>query len=136
MIIRLTMAESDFIDALEQFALGLKYKMFEFDEPAPCVSDYSVPTDYIVDYNNWIHRANALKDVRAYLMNPENRFKPGSKEHKEIIEEVLRQWELYAPTVDLEEFTPNVSIQYELAEKWENSEVVYYFTAYDRTIIQ
>ena len=136
MIIRLTMAESDFIEALENFAIGLKHKMFKSDEVPPCISDYSVPADYIDDYNDYLYRTKAINDNRARLMNPENQFPVGSQEHKEIISEVLRLWKLYAPTVDLQDFTPDVSVQYELKEMWENSEVVYYFTAYDRTIIQ
>ena len=69
-------------------------------------------------------------------MRPENRFSQDSEEYKEICDEVKRLWDIFAEKVDMQRWTPSVSIQYSLNEKWENGEVVYYFTPYDKWITQ
>lgn len=139
MIIRLTLVDNDFTGYLEEFCEGLRDKMFTMDGAKSydiTRENYDSVESYCEALHDFWDREKALYETRCYLMKPDNKFKKGSKEHKQIIEEVLRLWKIYASTVDMERWTPNVSIQYELKEQWENGEVVYYWTPYDKFITQ
>ena len=139
-IIRLSFSDSDFITELEDFFKGLKYKMFTMGDAKSydiVRENYDSVDSYCKALEDFWDREEELKNTRYYLMNPENQFKKTSKEYKQIIEEVLRLWRVYAPTVKLETLgDPKVSIQYELKEQWENGEATYYWTAYDICITQ
>ena len=75
----------------------------------------------------------ALREKKARLMNPRHTFAKGGVDQKEIIAEVLRLWKTYDEEHNIG-YTPTVSIQYGVREHWENSEVLYYFTATDQCI--
>ena len=140
MIIRLSFADNDIIYYVEQFCEGLRNRMFTMDgaKSTDIVREnYDSSDSYCKALIEFWDKERAMYKTRCYLMDPDNKFNKGSKEHKQIIEEVLRLWRIYAPTVDMDDWgDPNISIQYELEEKWENSEVVYYWTAYDKCITQ
>ena len=140
MIIRLSFGDNDITNYFEEFCKGLRDKMFTIDNAKSydiTRENYDSVDSYCKALEEFWDKEQALKKTRYHLMNPENQFKRGSKEHKQIIEEVLRLWRIYAPTVDMENWgDPTVSIQYELKEQWENGEVTYYWTAYDICITQ
>lgn len=140
MIIRLSFSDNDITNYFEDFCEGLRDKMFKMDNAKSydiVRENYDSVESYCKALNDFWDREKALYETRCYLMNPENQFKKGSKEHKQIIAEVLRLWRIYAPTVDMDNWgDPKVSIQYELKEQWENGETTYYWTAYDKCITQ
>ena len=137
MIIRLDLVENDFTQYLEEFCMGLRDKMFVMDKDEdPLKENYDSIESYSQAIIDYLDRKNTLYKKRCHLMKPENHFKKGSKEYKEICDEVLRLWDIYAEAVDMYRWTPKVSIQYELKEQWENGEVVYYWTVYDKFITQ
>ena len=99
--------------------------------------NYDSVDSYCKALEEFWDKEKSLQKTRYHLMPPDNHFKRGSKEHKQIIEEVLRLWRIYAPTVEMENWgDPDISIQYELKEQWENGEATYYWTAYDVCITQ
>lgn len=110
--------------------------MFQFDEPDPLRDDYTSVDEYCEAYFAWADRRKSQQNKRAKLMNPDNRFSQSSPEYKEICDEVIRQWKIFAPSCELERWIPDVSIQYKVKERWQNDEVVYYFTARDQFITQ
>ena len=140
MIIRLSFSDNDITNYFEEFCKGLRDKMFTMENAKSydvIRENYDSVDSYCKALEEFWDKEQALKETRYHLMNPENQFKRGSKEHKQIIEEVLRLWRIYAPTVDMESWgDPDVSIQYELKEQWENGEATYYWTAYDICITQ
>ena len=137
MIIRLSFSDNDITNYFEEFCKGLRDKMFVTDEEWPKRQNYDSVDRYCQAWFDYDDRKKALYETRCYLMTPDNQFKKGSKEHRQICEEVLRLWRLYAPTVQMDNWgDPKVSIQYELKEQWENGEATYYWTAYDRCITQ
>lgn len=137
MIIRLDLVENDFTGYLEEFCIGLRDRMFVMDESEDPVRDnYDSAESYCQAFMDYLDRKKVLYETRCHLMKPENRFKKGSSEYKQICNEVLRLWSIYAETVDMSGWIPKVSIQYELKEQWENGEVVYYWTPYDKFITQ
>lgn len=139
MIIRLSFSDNDIANYLEDFCKGLRDKMFTMEKKSYDImkEDYDSVEGYSGALMKFWDEEKALEKTRCYLMRPENQFKKGSKEHKQICAEVLRLWRLFAPTVGMENWgDPTVSIQYELKEQWENGEATYYWTAYDICITQ
>jgi hypothetical protein len=140
MIIRLSFGDNDITNYFEEFCKGLRNKMFTMDDAKSyniMRENYDSVESYCEALNDFWDKEKTLKEIRYYLMNPENQFKKDSKEHKQIIEEVLRLWRIYAPTVEMDGWgDPDVFIQYELKEQWENGEATYYWTAYDTCITQ
>ena len=136
MIIRLTLGDNDFTSDLEDFCKRLRDRMFAFDEPCPDNNDYPGVEEYSQAIIDWLNRRKLADETRRYLMNPDNRFSKKNKEYHQICQEVKRLWIKFAKEIDMERFVPDISIQYSLDEKWENGEVVYYFTPYDRFITQ
>jgi hypothetical protein len=139
MIIRLSFGDNDITNYFEDFCKGLRNVMF-----TPERKSYEIERDsfdsveaYCEALNKAWDAEKALEKTRYHLMNPDNHFRKGSKEHKQIQEEVLRLWRKFAPKVEMEDWgDPKVSIQYELKEQWENGEATYYWTAYDVCITQ
>ena len=140
MIIRLSFGDNDITNYFEEFCKGLRDKMFMMDEAKSCDIvrvHYNSVDNYCKALMEYWNKEKAMYKTRWYLMNPSNKFNKDSKEYKQIIEEVLRLWRIYAPTVKMEDWgDPEVSIQYELKEQWENGEATYYWTAYDICITQ
>ena len=142
MIIRLSFGDNDITDYFEDFCKGLRNKMFTREETAFDVihkEDYDSVEKYSEALIKFWDEEKALEKTRYYLMDPDHKFKKGSKEHKQIQEEVLRLWKIFAakPEVEMTNWgDPNISIQYELKEQWENGEATYYWTAYDVCITQ
>ena len=140
MIIRLSFGDNDITNYFEDFCKGLRDKMFTMDNAKSydiVRENYDSVDSYCKALEEFWDKEEALQKTRYHLMPPDNKFKQGSKEHKQIIEEVLRLWRIYAPTVEMENWgDPTVSIQYELKEQWENGEATYYWTAYDLCITQ
>ena len=136
MIIRLTFGDNDFTQYLEDFCEGLRIRMFAFDENYPRKDAFSSKEEYSQAWIDFMDAKHKADETRHHLLNPDNRFTKKSKEYRQICDEVIRLWNAFAPSVDMEGWEPDVSIQYSLAEKWENSEVVYYFTPYDKWITQ
>ena len=137
MIIRLDLVENDFTGYLEEFCVGLRNRMFVMDESEyPIRDNYDSVESYSQAWMDYLDRKQALDKTRCHLMNPMNRFKKGTSAYKQICNEVLRLWSIYAETVDMSRWIPKVSIQYELKEQDENGEVVYYWTPYDKFITQ
>ena len=135
MIIRLSFGDNDITNYFEDFCKGLRNKIFTKEESIFDVvsrEDYDSVDRYSEALSKAFDEERALYKTRCYLMDPDNKFKKGSKEHKQICAEVLRLWRLFAPTVKMENWgDPDVSIQYELKEQWENGEATYYWTAVD-----
>lgn len=128
MIIRMTFAENDWTDYLYQFSKGLRDRMFT--DSTPCPDAYC--DNFLEQYTIWRSQQEKLYETRLYLMNPDHHFRKKSKEYKMIVEEVIRLWREFAPSVNMQEDgDPTVSIQYSLKEQWENGEVLYYFTPQD-----
>lgn len=140
MIIRLSFSDNDITNYFEDFCKGLRNKMFTMGNAKSydiVRENYDSVDDYCKALTEFWDKEKAMEETRYRLMNPENQFKRGSKEHKQIREEVLRLWRLFAPTVEMDGWgDPDVSIQYELKEQWENGEATYYWTAYDVCITQ
>lgn len=138
MIIRLSFGDNDITNYFEEFCKGLRNKMFVLDESdRPKKENYDSGENYGRALIEFFDRGNYLDKTRYYLLDPDNHFENNSLQHKQIINEVLRLWRLYAPTVDMENWgDPDVSIQYELKEQWENGEATYYWTAADVCITQ
>lgn len=140
MIIRLSFSDNDITNYFEDFCKGLRDKMFTMGDAKSyniLRENYDSVESYCKALENFWDCEKTLYETRCYLMRPDNKFKQGSKEHKQIIEEVLRLWRIFAPTVEMEGWgDPKVSIQYELKEQWENGEATYYWTAYDICITQ
>lgn len=139
MIIRLTFVDNDFTYYLEKFCEGLRDKMFRFEEEYPIISKFSSPNEYLEAYENYLIAKKDSDAKRSKLMNPENRFSKESEEYNKICNEVKRLWNKFTKEteeINIHDYTPYVSIQYSLDEKWENREVVYYFTPYDKYITQ
>jgi len=134
MIIRINYGDNDFCNEIESFCSGLRDRMFHFNEEWPPL-DSPITEENIKLFNQFFERMKAAEKLRERLMNPENHFKPNSREYCMICDEVLRLWREFTPTAQII-WEPHISIQYSLDEKWENAKVVYYFTAYDKCIIQ
>lgn len=140
MIIRLSFGDNDITNYFEDFCKGLRNKMFTMGNAKSydiVRENYDSVDSYCKALNEFWDKEKAMHETRYRLMNPENQFKKNSKEYKQICEEVLRLWRLFAPTVEMDGWgDPDVSIQYELKEQWENGEATYYWTAYDVCITQ
>lgn len=139
MIIRLSFGDNDITNYLEDFCKGLRNRMFTMEMKSYDIvkEDYDSVESYSGALMKFWDEEKALEKTRCYLMWPENQFKKGSKEHKQICAEVLRLWRQFAPTVEMEGWgDPDISIQYTLKEQWENGEATYYWTAYDVCITQ
>ena len=140
MIIRLSFSDNDITNYFEEFCKGLRDKMFTMGNAKSydiVRENYDSIDSYCKALEEFWDEEQALKETRYHLMPPDNKFKQNSKEHKQIIAEVLRLWRIYAPTVEMEDWgDPDISIQYELKEQWENGEATYYWTAYDVCITQ
>ena len=136
MIIRMNYGDNDFCGEIESFCSGLRDRMFVFNEEDPIFLEFSSAEEKLKACLRFLERRRAADKRRAYLMNPDNHFKKNGREHRMIRDEVLRLWREFAHENDLECLEPHVSVQYSLDEKWENAEVAYYFTAYDKCIIQ
>lgn len=139
MIIRLSFGDNDITNYFEDFCKGLRNKMFTMDSKSCDIvrENYESVESYCEALTKHWDEEKALYETRCHLMCPDHQFKKGSKEHKQIQAEVLRLWRLFAPTVEMDDWgDPEVSIQYELKEQWENGEATYYWTAYDVCITQ
>lgn len=136
MIIRLTFVDNDFTQYLEEFCEGLRDRMFAFEEKWPDSAKFSSVDEHRNACISWLEAKRKAEETRRRLMHPDNRFTKQSKEYRQICDEVIRLWNKFAPSVDMERWTPDVSIQYSLDEKCDNGEVVYYFTPYDKWITQ
>lgn len=146
MIIKLTFHESDFIHYLvefcnvESFATGcLRARMFsEWEIPCPTLGDLDDSDkleEHLKLWDEWSKKRDYLIDTKKSLLSPYRKhIKKGSDEEKEIIEEVLRLWDIYNKDRKVNDI-PDVSIQYSVAEKDENGEVLYYFTAINQVIV-
>lgn len=137
MIICLTFADNDFSHYLENFCEGLRDRMFSFyEDEYPERTNFDFDLEYLKAATDFCKLERERRAKRVKLMRPENRFSQESEEYKEICDEVKRLWYTFAKKIDMQRWTPNVSIQYSFEEKWENGEVVYYFTPYDKWITQ
>lgn len=139
MIIRLTFADNDHTQYIEEFCEGLRDRMFnceffpDFNEPKKENYDSVEAYSYALE-RHW-DKERAYNKERVRLMNPNARYTKGTKAYNAICAEVLRLWKLFAAKDEwLARQTPTVSIQHSLKEGWENGEVVYYFTPYDKFI--
>ncbi len=136
MIIRMTFCDNDFTGYLEDFCIRLRDKMFKPICGYPKRENYSSVEEYSRALIEVWDKEKAQNKTREKLMSVDNRFSTNSAEYKQICDEVIRLWKEFAKTCDMERWIPNVSIQYKLKEKWENGEVVYYWTPYDKFITQ
>lgn len=130
MVIKMTFRDSDLVHYLAEFCDRLTWRMFdEYDIAFPDLEPGA--NERLLEEH--LEARKAMREKKARLLDPEYHFKKGSEEHKEIIAEVLRLWEIYNKEHSIG-YTPEVSIQYGVKEHWENSEVLYYFTATDQSI--
>ncbi len=133
MVIKMTFRDSDLVHYLAEFCERLTWRMFDatIGEAPDSIRDNTE------EYTKWaleqIKYCNLMAEKRHRLMNPRHHFAKGGVDQKEIIAEVLRLWEIYDKEHNVG-YTPTVSIQYGVREHWENSEVLYYFTATDQSI--
>ncbi len=133
MVIKMTFRDSDLVHYLAEFCERLTWRMFnEYDIEYPELIPKAVEeNDRLLD--EYIKAREDMREKKARLMNPRHHFAKGGVDQKEIIAEVLRLWEIYNKEHKVG-YTPEVSIQYGVREHWENSEVLYYFTATDQSI--
>jgi hypothetical protein len=133
MVIKMTFRDSDLVHYLAEFCERLTWRMFdEYDIEFPELKPGDqVENERLLDEHREARKA--MREKKARLLDPEHHFKKGSEEHKEIIAEVLRLWEIYDKEHNVRH-TPDVSIQYGVKEHWENSEVLYHFSATDQSI--
>lgn len=139
MIIRLTLSDNDHTQCLEEFCEGLRNRMFncEFfpDFNRPERENYDSGKAYANALVEYLDKERAYDKERYRLMDADARYKKGTKDYNTICAEVLRLWKIFAAKDEwLARQTPLVSIQHSLEEGWENGEVVYYFTPYDKFI--
>ena len=138
MIIRLTLAESDYTHYLEVFCEGLRDRMFHHSTYPDIIEpksecDFNNRQEFLTAYMEYYKKCDDMDKIRKKLINPNNRYKKGTKAYKDICNEVLRLWAIFADNHSLKEI-PLVSIQHCLEEGDENGEVVYYFSAYNKYI--
>lgn len=133
MVIKMTFRDSDLVYYLADFCKGLVWRMFnDFDIPWPeLIPGAQEENEKLLDAHS--EAREAMREKKARLMNPRHHFPKGGVDQKEIIAEVLRLWKIYDEEHSIG-YTPQVSIQYGVKEHWENSEVLYYFTATDQCI--
>lgn len=133
MVLKMTFRDSDLVHYLAEFCERLTWRMFsEYDIEYPELTPKAVAeNDKLME--EYLEAKKAMREKKAYLLKPENHFKKGSQEHKEIIAEVLRLWKIYGKKYNIR-YVPEVSVQYGVREHWENGEVLYYFTAIDQSI--
>lgn len=133
MVIKMTFRDNDLVHYLAEFCDRLTWRMFdEYDIEFPELKSGAIEENERL-LNEHRKARKEMRDRKARLLDPEHHFKKGSEEHKEIITEVLRLWEIYNKEHNIG-YTPTVSIQYGVKEHWENSEVLYYFSATDQVI--
>lgn len=133
MVIKMTFRDSDLVHYLAEFCERLTWRMFnEYDIEYPELTPKAVEANGKL-MEEFTAARKAMREKKTRLLNPDHHFKRGSAEHKEIIAEVLRLWEIYSKEHSVR-YTPTVSIQYGVREHWENGEVLYYFSATDQSI--
>ena len=145
MILRLTFGDNDCVHYIEDFCNNLRERMFDYHthpelkEPVVPVNDCNSDEEmgaYLASWRTYFDKRNEIKNERRRLMPPSNHYKKNSTDYKIICAEVKRLWLLYVEKNNLGcsfDFI-DISIRHRITEKDENGEVVYYFTAFDRTI--
>lgn len=134
MIIKMSFGDSDLVYYLAEFCERLTWRMFsEYDIEYPDLEKGNLEEN-AKRITEVIKKRKEMNEKKVKLLSPENHFKKGSDEQKEIIKEVLRLWDIYAKEHNVSH-TPTVSIQYALKEHWENGESLYYFSAVDSVIV-
>lgn len=146
MIIKLSFHDSDLVEYLIEFCningydgsnTGcLRHRMFdEWEIPRPVLGGPDKIEENIKLLDEWDEKRKNLIDTKKRLLNPyKEHIKKGSSEEKEVIDEVLRLWDIYNKDRKVNDI-PDVSIQYSVAEEDENGEYLYYFTAINQFIV-
>lgn len=131
MIIRLTIGDNDFTHIFRNFCIDSKYYTQK--------RNGFTLLDNLFTIGDWFddNCGKEIRDKRThYLGNPHRHWNKKDNEYQELIEEIRRQWKIYAKDNNLESWLiPDVKIQYSLTEKDENGEVCYYFTCTGQCII-
>lgn len=136
MIIKLTSHESDFIHYYLDFCIDKEYY-------AEKRGGFSLRDNLFTKNEGRLFEERYSDDIRKtriHYLQPNgdvhNKWKKTDPEYNEIIDEIKRQWTIYAKDNNIEHVTcPHVSIQYSLTEKDENGECLYYFTCTDQCIV-
>lgn len=143
MIIRLTFGDSDCVHYITDFCVNLSEKMFDY-QTHPEIKCPRLPSDfthkklfdeYLKKYERYTQECNKLKTERSRLMSPYAQHKKNTDDYRIICDEVRRLWLRYVKDKNLKgcEYI-HISICHRLTEKDENGEVVYYFTAHNKSI--
>lgn len=130
MIIRMTVYDNDFTGLIERFCTDLWYNLF-----FGLNSEVPKDEDSIETIFNWRLRREEIQK----LLNPNVTEKLDDEGEWRIISEVLHLWRRFTsshPSYDYLTREFKVAIQYKMEDKWENGEVVYYFTTNQKFITQ
>ncbi|MBO5435056.1 hypothetical protein J6A31_04465 [bacterium] len=145
MILKLTIHDNDFSADIAEFCKNLRDKMFtvehhpELKDPTDDFLKTPDKTNELIDetyekFKIYDAKCDEIRAQRRRLMQPGKHFKANTDEYNLIKEEVLRLWVLLAND-HVRSFKPDVNIVPFVKEQDENGEVVYYFTAYNVTIV-
>ena len=132
MIIRMTLNDNDFTQEIERFAKNLFDRLYWRKD----VSFYDN------DYNKW-YQAHKVQEELQRLLNPNITDSLTDEDKTAIKAKVFLEWWDFVDGLNFKEDTKKYlkkdfecSISYNFKDKWENGEVVYYFTTNQKYITQ
>ena len=132
MIIRMTLNDNDFTQKIERFAKNLFDRLY-------WAKDVSF---YDNDYSKWYQAYKAQEELQK-LLNPNITDSLTDEDKIAIKAKVFLEWWDFVDGLNFKEDTKKYlkkdfecSISYDFKDKWENGEVVYYFTTNQKYITQ
>lgn len=132
MIIRMTLNDNDFTQEIERFAKNLFDRLY-------WAKDASF---YDNDYSKWYQVYKAQEELQK-LLNPNITDSLTDEDKITIKAKVFLEWWDFVDGLNFKEDTKKYlkkdfecSISYDFKDKWENGEVVYYFTTNQKYITQ
>lgn len=138
MIIRITVKDNDFSVLLEQFAENLVVNVYpKTPSKRLCIID---ETD-LQNSTDWFETFNRLKNI----LNDDNcNILKNNDDYNFLVDCIKKSFENFLnektkKTNDTKEYLLRkfeVKLQYQFKDKWENGEVVYYFTTNNKFISQ
>lgn len=138
MIIRMTLSDNDFTQEIEKFAKNLFDRLYWGKD----VSFYDN------DYNKW-YQAYKVQEELQKLLNPNITDSLTDEDKTTIRAKVFLEWWDFVDGLNFKKYSTDeerlkkylkkdfeCSIGYDFKDKWENGEVVYYFTTNNKYITQ
>ena len=131
MIIRITVHDNDFQEVLERFAKVMYYKLYWAENRPDNI-------DPITWYETAIKEEHTIQDI----LNADREVT--AEEKKILISKLKRKWSEWidaqrwnkSTTADYLKRHFNASISYTFKDRWQNGEVLYYFTSSNKYILQ